>query len=296
MSGISKVLGFGLPFSPQQSSCSIKTPKNFRWTIDQRDKSCELEVWVDQSILIGLNHNRVCEKKVAWICESSHIVPNVVKYIDENMDYVLSNYDFVFTCDKTLTQRDNPRVIYCPPGSNTSWISQDKQLIYDKTKLCSIIASNKKITHGHMLRHQIADTYKESIDLYGGVAGSPKIGMGNLVNSWHDKSEGLKDYMFSFAIENSSYETYYTEKIMDCFTTGTVPIYWGSPDIGDHFNKDGIIIWDDKFNIDILSEEMYYDMIPAIKENYELATSTKIADDILYELVENNCYEPSNEH
>jgi len=295
MSGISKVLGFGLPFNPDQSSCSLRVPENFRWTSWKNgsppEDDCKLEVWMDRSILTGINHKKVCENKVAWICESSHIVPDVVNFIQEKMDYVLTEYDFIFTCDKSILQCENEKVLYCPPGSNVAWISEEKQKIYDKTKLCSIIASNKKITNGHMLRHHIAEMFKGSIDIYGGVAGSQSFGHGNLVDSWHDKTQGLKDYMFSFTIENSSYETYYTEKIMDCFVTGTVPIYWGSPDIGDYFNKDGIIILDDSFDINMLSEELYYDMMPAIKENYELARKTKIADDILYELVESNKYE-----
>lgn len=39
--------------------------------------------------------------------------------------------------------------------------------------------------------------------------------------------------------------TYFTEKILDCFTTGTIPIYQGAPDIGDYCNAEGIVVIDD---------------------------------------------------
>ena len=41
------------------------------------------------------------------------------------------------------------------------------------------------------------------------------------------KEEGLCDYMFSIAIENASYETYF-EKLLDCFATGTFCLLWCS--------------------------------------------------------------------
>ena len=55
--------------------------------------------------------------------------------------------------------------------------------------------------------------------------------------------------MFSIAIENASYETYFTEKLLDCFATGTIPVYYGAPDIGDYFNKDGIIDLSEEFDV-----------------------------------------------
>jgi predicted nucleic acid-binding Zn ribbon protein len=52
-----------------------------------------------------------------------------------------------------------------------------------------------------------------------------------------NKLDGLKDYMFSIVVENSIYPKYYTEKITDCFATGTVPIYYGDKSIGEDFNS-----------------------------------------------------------
>ena len=85
--------------------------------------------------------------------------------------------------------------------------------------------------------------------------------------------------MFSVAIENGQYETYFTEKLLDCFATGTIPVYLGAPDIGKHFNMDGIIVLSDEFDV---SEEIYYNKIDSIKDNLERVKKMEILEDYIY--------------
>jgi hypothetical protein len=47
------------------------------------------------------------------------------------------------------------------------------------------------------------------------------------------KSETLGKYTFALCFENSILKGYVTEKIFDCFFAGTIPVYWGAPDIED---------------------------------------------------------------
>ena len=47
-----------------------------------------------------------------------------------------------------------------------------------------------------------------------------------------EKLETLSQYRFSLCLENSVFDGYVSEKIFDCFFTGTIPIYLGAPDIG----------------------------------------------------------------
>ncbi len=42
-----------------------------------------------------------------------------------------------------------------------------------------------------------------------------------------NKQEILKKYNFVLAFENSNFPGYITEKIIDAFKAGTVPLYWG---------------------------------------------------------------------
>lgn len=48
------------------------------------------------------------------------------------------------------------------------------------------------------------------------------------------KLETLSRYTFSLCFENVILNGWVTEKIFDCLAAGTVPIYWGAPDIGQH--------------------------------------------------------------
>jgi alpha(1,3/1,4) fucosyltransferase len=48
------------------------------------------------------------------------------------------------------------------------------------------------------------------------------------------KSETLGQYTFALCFENAILKGWITEKIFDCFFAGTIPIYWGAPDITDY--------------------------------------------------------------
>lgn len=56
-----------------------------------------------------------------------------------------------------------------------------------------------------------------------------------------DKYEFQKQYKFSIAFENSSTSGYTTEKILQAFAAGTIPIYWGNPKIAEDFNAKAFI-------------------------------------------------------
>jgi alpha(1,3/1,4) fucosyltransferase len=56
-----------------------------------------------------------------------------------------------------------------------------------------------------------------------------------------EKLETLSRYRFSLCLENSIFEGYVSEKIFDCFFTGTIPIYLGAPDIGRLIPKETFI-------------------------------------------------------
>jgi hypothetical protein len=61
----------------------------------------------------------------------------------------------------------------------------------------------------------------------------------------------IKQFKFVLAMENSRLDndTYITEKICHGLFAGTVPVYWGSPNITDYFSEDRILVVDEE-NID----------------------------------------------
>jgi len=52
-----------------------------------------------------------------------------------------------------------------------------------------------------------------------------------------------KNYKFTVAFENSSYPGYTTEKIYHPMVAGSIPIYWGNPEIGRDFNTKSFVNW-----------------------------------------------------
>jgi hypothetical protein len=131
-----------------------------------------------------------------------------------------------------------------------------------------MISSNKAFTEGQQTRLNWMERFKDQVDIYG-----------RGINPIDNKEDGLCDYMFSVVIENGVYESYYTEKILDCFATGTIPVYLGSPDIGEHFNKDGIIDLSEEFDV---SEEIYQSKLDAIVENLEKVKELEVLEDFIY--------------
>lgn len=138
-------------------------------------------------------------------------------------------FDMILTHHRDLLGVDS-RFKYFPFGG--SWIKLEDWKVYDKTKNISIIASGKKETVWQRARHEVIEKFavKYGIDVYG--RGYKPIDY---------KLDALKDYRYSIVIENEPIDAFFTEKIIDCFSTGTIPIYWGCPSIGDFFNEDALV-------------------------------------------------------
>ena len=45
------------------------------------------------------------------------------------------------------------------------------------------------------------------------------------------KSATIAQYRFALCFENSILNGWMTEKLFDCFFSGTIPVYWGAPDV-----------------------------------------------------------------
>lgn len=285
-----KIQALGAPYGVvnHHSSNSNLKPKTFEWTLDQ----VPVHVAHDMSILALTHPNYKLQPghtRFGWICESNTVVPDLINVLKENHEAVFEQgeYTAIFTCDKNLCDLDD-RFVFNWAGSNLPWTKPENHKIYDKTKLCSMIASPKgedsNSSGGHVFRINWAKRLQESLDLFGGAMGTKRIGFSpNLDVEWHNKEEGLSDYMFSVVIENGSYNSYYTEKITDAFATGTIPIYYGCPDIGDIFNEDGIIYLTDDFKVEDLSEDLYHSKIEAIKDNFERVKDLQGSDDMVHE-------------
>ena len=91
-------------------------------------------------------------------------------------------------------------------------------------------------------------------------------------------------------MENSKHDFYFTEKLIDCFLTGTVPIYWGCPGIGKFFDTNGILSFDTLQDahqwLQKADEIDYHSRRSAIMENFERAKSYVNTYDSVYNFVD----------
>lgn len=230
--------------------------KVFNWVWDEVITDSDITLFMDNNLKdVTTCKSRV---KVAWIVEPpvvhSHAYREILEYY--------KHYDRVYTFVKQLLDVD-PRFRFCPWGT-TFLDSTQYQTKPDKDRLLSIIASGKNWAPGHILRHDIIKRYSNRMDV-----------MGHGYKSVDSKVEGLNRYWYSFAIENSIVDDYFTEKIVDCFLCRCVPLFWGTSRIGEFFDTRGVIQFstqDDLGRIlNSLCVEDYVSRETFIEENYQRA-------------------------
>ncbi len=141
----------------------------------------------------------------------------------------LNQFDHIITCQRNII---HPSVLHFTPGHtwfvNKTYSQLNSIKSIKKSKLLSIVVSNKVFTEGHKKRLDFCLKLKEilgdSVDIFG-----------RGFNEFEDKWDVLAPYKYSIAIENSNEDDWVTEKIGDCFLTHTFPFYFGAPNIDKYF-------------------------------------------------------------
>lgn len=241
------------PVNFQQEAEILKLDFCFKHTFAvQEINESENVVITDKAALNFLN--KIKAKNIyLWIIEPKVINP----YIYELASKEAHRFKKIFSHDKQFCNSIT-NVFWYPWGSY--FIPLNEHAIYKKNKNTSIVCSSKLWTDGHRFRHKCYENTKHLLDGYKyGDPVEPKI-------KWH------KDYRYTIAVENCFEKGYFTEKIIDCFRTATIPIYKGDPEILNYFNKEGIILFDEVEQLtEIISkadENFYLERIEAIKENF----------------------------
>jgi hypothetical protein len=251
-------------FKDSNFDIDIREPKNFKWIKTNNP--------VDEKTFVSDNHIPNNEGGIAWLIEPPAIHPYPYIWIKENY----SKYKYILTFSEELLSI-GANFLYYPFGNTLLNEYQFDLYELQKSKLISMILSNKETTEGHNLRHRIKDKLNNKVDLFGtGFNGiyTPKI-------------ESCRDYLFQIVIENSKYEYYFTEKIIDCFLTGVIPIYWGSSKVLELFDKDGIIIFNSEEEliniVNNITTEKYYEKINSVKNNFNKSKKYILSEDWIYD-------------
>jgi hypothetical protein len=245
------------------------------------DCNKEVNVYIDQFTLedIPPDSLRIVILQEPW---RSPMIPLVQKY--------KGYYTHLLTYqDEVLQTNPKARLFHFP----NTWV---KGYVPGKKEFnVSTVVGGKNIAglEGHELRHELwrkRDMITIPKKFY--LSGNAKHS--HTFEKWDEvdykgqlvlgtSKEPLFDSMFHIAIENTSIKNYFSEKIIDCFQTKTVPIYYGCKNIEEYFNIEGIYTANSLQTIisicNQLTSGLYEKLLPAINDNFE--RSNKWCDQML---------------
>jgi hypothetical protein len=247
---------------PGQSMSYRFYPTYFQW--DRSDNIVSDSLFITDRYIPEADRFHA-KRKIAMLIEPPIISPATYEYVNNNH----KNFDYILTYSKELLDTGRNFLFY---SACCSWISDDSMPV--KTKVCSMVASNKMMTKGHVFRAEVIEKFKGRMEHFG-------LGYKHI----ETKEEGLRDFCFSIVMENSDTDYYFSEKLIDCFMTRTIPIYWGS-DLSKYFDMNGVLtfksIEDLKKIMNSLSVELYMSKLQSVENNFNKAQDFKIPEDWLY--------------
>lgn len=245
-------------------------PESIEWV---RNKPMQVTFFTDLFIphIAEYANNSNIETRVAWL-----IKPSGFSYSHYEAAVELEDqFDIILCHERKWFESGNmnrKRWRYYPFGG--SWIKYAHWGLQYKTKTVSMITTNKRNTAGHAMRHAIEKmTGAFQIDI-----------MGHGVRPIASKQEALKDYRFSIVVESTREVGYFSEKLIDCLSQGTIPVYWGCPDINKYFDADGIIPFENINDlayilINIANENAYNSRLRSVERNLTIAHDYRCAED-----------------
>lgn len=229
------------------------------------------DIYFKDDISISLNYSIINEPgkyNVAVIVEPESILHGMNVQLFKN-DF--AKFDLVLTWqDEIIKSNSNAR--FLPFG--TAWVDE-KNLTGNKQDKVSFLTSNKISAPGHQMRHRIYSLFSHIQDVngmpYKQTMTPPRI---------NRKEELLDEYKFSIIIENERQKNWFTEKLIDCFVSKTIPIYWGCTNIDEFFDTNGMIIVENesellKQMVEFVKPGEYEKRLDAVENNYKLSHNYK---------------------
>lgn len=264
---------FDSNFPTQACSVANQTPRTLRY-VRNRMKWEGVTLFTDGQMYSPLVDLVDSTYKIGWLHEYYDLHP-------ENYDrapYVLDKFDAILTTEPELLAADKKFWPYVRGGT---WVAQENWAVYPKKHWMSMIVSDKLSCPGHKFRHEIVEWLKEStvwpVDVYG--PSFTPIGT--------DKARAYRDYQYAIVVEPAKRIGAFAEHLLDPIAFGTVPLYWGCPNIGQFMNAKGILSFDSiedlKFLMKQASDKLYANMLPALYDNLNRLPQYAITDDWIME-------------
>lgn len=198
--------------------------------------------------LFGNSHFRYNKPKLLYSGENyfQHQYPSIMGTSDpwKYANYVISHFDY--DTDRSLIM---PNWVRKYGFDHFAQLKESQQKL-TKTKFATYIQGNCSQEFRNNFVRKLSE-YK-LVDCPGSCLNN--MGSGSIPNS--EKIEFCKDYKFVFAFENSTQQGYNTEKIVEPYLSGSVPLYWGDSQINKIFNTKSMINLHDYESVEEMIEKI----------------------------------------
>lgn len=247
-------------------------PKELEW-VERQMQWDGVTVFTEDFIFDPIVDQVESRVKVALLFEPPAIHPWTYEKIIDFED----KFDYILTYSQELLDRGSKYVKYIVGQSRVDdYIANVAPS--NKVKGVSMIASNKMMSDGHRYRHEIIQALhsKHQFDLWGSG-----------YRYFYEKIEPLFEYKFTIAVMNSKIDNFFTEVLLDCFRLGTIPIFWGCPNIGEYFDTRGMLIFDTVEKLDDILSNLpnYEELYEYAYNNWELCKEYVHTDDYLAKIL-----------
>ena len=200
--------------------------------------------------------------KVFWELE-----PEDIGQVEQKLIRNHQFYDLILTYNNNvLSACPNARFF----SNNGVWTVEPDTS--QKKYQVSFLTSAKTLTYAHNVRVTTFNRLKDKADGY--VPPLP-LTMHMSPPYLPDKRSMLVPFQYAVSMQNSQQYNYFSEILLDCFATKTIPIFFGCANIGQFFNMDAILPFTDETNfrwaLNALTPDFYHApaVQRAIEENYQ---------------------------
>lgn len=261
---------FDSSFAHEKCSVAGQISQNIEWNRGAFDPN--LDTFYTNEFTASKNID--LRRSYAWMTESAEFIPHLY----QELRRYINNFKYIFTSDSYLLEQYPEKCKFSPSGG--IWVNGTNGLgeikLYNKTKFCSLVAGLKMMCQRHQMRVTLAELLHRKVDI-----------MGDLVGRNIPIIESLEQYHYSIIVENHDDKNYFTEKTLNCFATGTIPVCISAHNLGEWFNMDGVIQFstvDECMSIiHKLTPDYYYTKLDAVKDNFQKCQKFRIIEDFIYE-------------
>ena len=202
----------------------------------------------------------------AWVEQADHVLANQHHYTK----IITSNPKILDNCKHAVKQPYGTTWLNkSPHHSDSIGVFTEDLGQLPKENSVSMVCGMLTGKQGYSIRHTIWNN-KQKIQAKLKFYSSTRFPIPNTPTLPNDNKIHLFNSMYSVVVESSNEPNYFTEKLIDCLITKTIPIYWGCPNISEYFDTS---YWIEPQNILTFNytEDYYYKNLDKINSNFEKA-------------------------